>query len=35
VRLKLIVCEVIFHKLCDVCAHSPHHVDVEFLPKGL
>jgi hypothetical protein len=21
--------------LCDACAHAPHQVDVEFLPKGL
>jgi hypothetical protein len=21
--------------MCDACAHSPHQVDVEFLPKGL
>jgi len=35
VRLKLIACEVLFRELCDACAHSPHQVDVEFLPKGL
>jgi hypothetical protein len=34
-RLKLISCEVLFREMCDACAHSPHQVDVEFLPKGL
>jgi hypothetical protein len=34
-RLKLISCEVFFRELCDACAHAPHPVDVEFLPKGL
>jgi len=34
-RLKLISCEVLFREMCDVCAHAPHPVDVEFLPKGL
>jgi len=34
-RLKLIGCEVLFRELCDACAHSPHRVDLEFLPKGL
>ncbi len=34
-RLKLISCEVIFREMCDAVAHSPHQVDVEFLPKGL
>ena len=34
-RLKLIGCEVLFRELCHACAHSPHRVDVEFLPKGL
>ena len=34
-RLKLIACEVLFRELCRACAHSPHQVDVEFLPKGL
>jgi len=34
-RLKLIACEVLFREMCDACAHSPHQVDVEFLPKGL
>jgi hypothetical protein len=35
VRLKLISCEVLFREMCDACAHAPHQVDVEFLPKGL
>jgi len=34
-RLKLISCEVLFREMCDSCAHSPHQVDLEFLPKGL
>ena len=34
-RLKLISCEVLFREMCDACAHSPHQVDLEFLPKGL
>ncbi len=34
-RLKLISCEVLFREMCAACAHSPHQVDVEFLPKGL
>ncbi len=34
-RLKLIGCEVLFREMCDACAHSPHRVDLEFLPKGL
>jgi Protein of unknown function (DUF1638) len=34
-RLKLISCEVLFREMCHACAHSPHQVDVEFLPKGL
>ena len=34
-RLKLIGCEVLFREMCHACAHSPHQVDVEFLPKGL
>src|ERR1019366_4115294 len=34
-RFKLISCEVLFREMCDACAHSPHQVDVEFLPKGL
>jgi hypothetical protein len=34
-RFKLIACEVLFREMCHACAHSPHQVDVEFLPKGL
>ncbi len=34
-RLKLITCEVFYRELCETIAHSPHQVDVEFLPKGL
>jgi hypothetical protein len=34
-RLKLISCEVLFREMCEACAHSPHQVDVDFLPKGL
>ena len=34
-RLKLISCEVLFREMGHACAHSPHQVDVEFLPKGL
>lgn len=34
-RLKLISCEVLFREMCDAVARSPHHVDIEFLPKGL
>src|ERR1022692_2802610 len=34
-RFKLISCEVLFREMCDACAHSPHQVDLEFLPKGL
>jgi hypothetical protein len=34
-RLKLISCEVLFREMCDACAHSPHQVDLDFLPKGL
>ena len=34
-RFKLISCEVLFREMCHACAHSPHQVDVEFLPKGL
>ncbi len=34
-RLRLISCEVLFREMCAACAHSPHQVDVEFLPKGL
>lgn len=34
-RFKLIGCEVLFREMCDACAHAPHQVDPEFLPKGL
>src|ERR1039458_3117572 len=34
-RLRLISCEVLFREMCDACVHSPHQVDLEFLPKGL
>ncbi len=34
-RLKLISCEVLFREMCEAAAHSPHQVDVDFLPKGL
>jgi len=34
-RCKLIGCEVLYREMCHACAHSPHQVDVEFLPKGL
>jgi hypothetical protein len=34
-RLKLISCEVLYREMCHACAHSPHRVDLEFLPKGL
>jgi hypothetical protein len=34
-HLKLISCEVLFREMCDACAHSPHQVDLVFLPKGL
>jgi len=34
-RLKLICCEVLFREMCAACAHAPHQVDLEFLPKGL
>jgi len=35
VRLKLISCEVLYREMCAAVAHSPHQVDLEFLPKGL
>jgi hypothetical protein len=34
-KLKLVSCEVLYREMCGVVAHSPHQVDVEFLPKGL
>jgi hypothetical protein len=35
VRLKLIGCEVMYREICAAVAHSPHEIDIEFLPKGL
>ncbi len=32
---RLISCEVLYRELCHTIAHSPHQVDVAFLPKGL
>jgi hypothetical protein len=34
-RLKLIGCEVLCRELCQALVRCRHHVDVEFLPKGL
>jgi hypothetical protein len=34
-RLKLVGCEVLCRELCLALSRSRHHVDVEFLPKGL
>ncbi|MDP6045735.1 MAG: DUF1638 domain-containing protein [Phycisphaerae bacterium] len=34
-RLKFIGCEIIFREACSLAAASPHHVDLEFLRKGL
>jgi hypothetical protein len=34
-RLKLLSCEIFYREFCAAIAHSPHTVDVEFLPKGL
>jgi hypothetical protein len=34
-RLLLIGCEVLLRELCDAVTHSPHVVDMHFLPKGL
>ncbi len=34
-RITLISCEVFTRELCDAAAHSPHQVDLLFLPKGL
>ena len=34
-RLKFIGCEIIFREACSLAAASPHHIDVEFLRKGL
>jgi hypothetical protein len=35
VNLKLISCEIFYREMCAAVAHSPHRVDIEFLPKGL
>ena len=34
-RCLLIGCEVLLRELADAIAHSPHTIDVEFLPKSL
>jgi hypothetical protein len=34
-RLKFIGCEIIYREACRLAATSPHHVDIEFLRKGL
>ncbi len=34
-RLTLISCEVFTRELCETAAHSPHQVNLQFLPKGL
>jgi hypothetical protein len=34
-RLLLIGCEVLLREFCDAIIHSPHLVDMQFLPKGL
>ncbi len=34
-RLLLIGCEVLLRELCDAVVHSPHLVDMQFMPKGL
>jgi len=34
-RLKFIGCEIIHREACFLAAASPHHVDLEFLRKGL
>jgi hypothetical protein len=33
--LKLISCEIFYREMCAAVAHSPHRIDIEFLPKGL
>jgi len=35
VNFKLISCEIFYREMCAAVAHSPHRVDIEFLPKGL
>jgi hypothetical protein len=34
-RILLIGCEVILRELCEAVIRSPHHVDMQFLSKGL
>ncbi|MFA5689624.1 MAG: DUF1638 domain-containing protein [Kiritimatiellales bacterium] len=34
-NLKLIACEIFFREMCSVIAHTPHRIDLTFLPKGL
>ena len=34
-RLKFIGCEIIHREACALAARSPHHIDMEFLRKGL
>jgi len=34
-RLKFIGCEIVFREACYLAATSPHHLDLEFLRKGL
>ena len=34
-RIKIIGCDVTFREICHLAARSPHHVDIEFLPKSL
>lgn len=34
-RLKLLVCEVLYRETCSLVAESPHTCEVEFMPKGL
>ncbi|MDR2642057.1 MAG: DUF1638 domain-containing protein [Planctomycetaceae bacterium] len=34
-RLKLIVCEILFREINFVVSCSPHEIDIEFLTKGL
>jgi hypothetical protein len=34
-KLKFIGCEIVYREACYLAAVSPHHVDIEFLRKGL
>lgn len=34
-RIKVISCDVIYREVCAAASHSPHQVDVQFLPKAL